>query len=86
MGSVSATASIERVLKAHAAEIRRELLDAYVNGASAGGGSLIKDVALSNRVYEIGVTVTLANGQELLLQGISIEGLAERYPDCEVGY
>lgn len=85
MGSVSAMKSIDRVMKAHGNEIRSELLEDYVN-AGVEGDSLVRDIILVNDVYEIGVTVVLANEQKLQLRGISIDELADRFPDCDVGY
>ena len=77
--------SIDRVMKAHGNEIRSELLEDYVN-AGVEGDSLVRDIILVNDVYEIGVTVVLANEQKLQLRGISIDELADRFPDCDVGY
>ena len=86
MGSVSATNSIDRVLEAHGDEILKELLDTYVIAAEGGSSPLLREITLVNDVYEIGITAVLANEQELPLRGIPIDELADRFPDCEIGY
>jgi len=86
MGSVAATNSIDRVLEAHGDEILQELLDTYVIAAEEGSSPLLREITLVNDVYEIGITAVLANGQELPLRGIPIDELADRFPDCEIGY
>lgn len=62
-----------------------ELLAAYV-GAGVDRSSLVGNIILVNDVYEIGITVVLANEQRLQLRGISVDELADRFPDCDVGY
>ena len=86
MGSVSAMNSIDQVLVAHGEQIQTELLDAYVIAESGGDRPLVRDIVLTNDIYEIGITAVLRNGQELTLRGISIDELADRFPDCAVGY
>ncbi len=86
MGSVSAMNSIDLVLGAHGEEIRTEVLQAYVTAESGSDGPLVRDIILTNDIYEIGITAVLRNGQELTLRGISIDELADRFPDCAVGY
>lgn len=86
MGSVSATNSIDRVLAIHGTEIKQELVRTYVRATGGHSAPLVTDIVLDNDVYEIGIVAVLANGQELPLRGIPIEELAERFPDCEVGY
>jgi hypothetical protein len=71
--------SIERVLERHGEEIRAELL------ADAGTG-LVRDVVLENNIYEIQVYYLLADGTQLEGRSIDIDGLAERFPDCEASY
>lgn len=85
MGSVSATESINRVLDRHGERIRKALLDDYAQ-PGPDGRQLVRNITLSNDVYEIGVTALLVNGQELPMRGVSIDDLAEDFPDCDVGY
>ncbi len=85
MGSASASASIDRVLQAHGKRIRKQLLSEYARPA-AGRSHLVQDIILSNDTYEIGIVAVLKNGQQLPLRGISIDELADRFPDCDVGY
>ncbi len=85
MGSVSAMKSIDRVLVAHGKEILTELLETYIS-SEGDSSSPVRDIILVNDVYEIGITAVLANGQDLQLRGISIDELADRFPDCDVGY
>ncbi|MGO9518897.1 MAG: hypothetical protein ACLPND_17830 [Candidatus Korobacteraceae bacterium] len=78
--------SIDQVLRIHGEHIRTELLQAYVTAARGNDGPLVRDIILTNDIYEIDITAVLRNGQELVLRGISIDELAERFPDCDVAY
>lgn len=86
MGSISAAASIERVLRLHGDEIRASLLRQYAQELENGQPSLVTDIVLSDGDYEIDVTALLVNGQELELRSISIDALAEEFPDADVSY
>ena len=79
MGSVSAMESINRILKNHARELLAELKDRYPT-------SLIKRFELENNIYEIAVHAELADGSLIDLAPYDIGDLAERFPDCRVGY
>jgi hypothetical protein len=79
MGSVSAMESIDRVIRKHGSRIRRELRREYKS-------RLIRRFTLSNQTYEIAISAELADGTWLELKPLDIDGLAERYPDCKVGY
>lgn len=79
MGSVSAMESIDRVLKRYGTQIMRELRREYKS-------KLIRKFSLENGIYEVRIEAELKDGTTLQLKGIDIDELAERYPDCEVGY
>lgn len=79
MGSVSAMESINRILKKHARELVEELKDRYRS-------KLIKHFMLENNIYEIAVQAELTDGAILNLEPYDIDVLAERFPDCQVGY
>lgn len=79
MGDMSAMSSIDRVLAAHSDEIIADLRE-------ENPSSLIRSFNLSNAVYRIEITATLVDDSFLTLASIDIDSLAERYPDCEVGY
>lgn len=85
MGSCSATSSIERVLKAHGEELLRE-----ERPAKSGEKLTYVRTILENDVYEIEVIHEFkdSKGRIVTLHGASIhiDALAERFPDCEVGY
>lgn len=77
MGSVSAMASVDRVLKKHG----KEIVEKYTPASP-----LIKKVVAENNVYSIQIHYLLVDGTWLEGPSIDIDTLAEEYPDCEVGY
>lgn len=79
MGSVSAMESVDRVLKKYSTQIKRELRREYKS-------KLIRSFTLENGIYEIKVEAELKDGSSLEMKPIDIDTLAERYPECEVGY
>ncbi len=79
MGSTAAMESINRVLYRHGQELERELRERYPS-------ELIRGFSLDNNVYAIGVQAELADGTVLDLEPYDIDVLAERFPDCNVGY
>ena len=79
MGSVSASSSIERVLEKHSQELEKEQID-------SAGTPLVVGVDLENNLYSISVTWKLSDGKTLPGPDIDIDTLAERFPDCNVGY
>ena len=83
MGDSSALSSLNRVLKKHGKEIRNEIKGNFAS-------DLIKDIGIgcANSCYRIDAVAILTDGTELPLDisWLGIDDLAERYPDCEVGY
>lgn len=79
MGSASAMESINRVLKKHGRELEQELRTEYKS-------NLIRGFTLTNEIYSIGVEAELTDGTRLALKPYDIDALAERFPDCELGY
>ena len=79
MGSASAMESINRVLERHGAELEKELRDRYPS-------KFIRRFSLDNNIYSISVEAELTDGTCLVLAPYDIDDLAERFPDCEVGY
>lgn len=79
MGSASAMDSINRVLKKHSRELEKELRERY-------SSKLIRRFTLENNLYSISVQGELTDGTVLDLAPYDIDELAERFPDCEVGY
>ncbi len=79
MGSTAAMESISRVLTHHGEELQRELRERYPS-------NLIRTFSLENSIYAIAVEAELVDGTVLSLEPFDIDGLAERFPDCEVGY
>ncbi len=79
MGSTSAMESINRVIEKHSAELKQELHERYPS-------KLIRDFSLENNLYSISVQAKLTDGTVLDLEPFDIDTLAERFPDCEVGY
>ncbi len=79
MGSVSAMNSIDRVLARHGKELEAELREDYPT-------KLIKRFTLENHIYAIAVEAKLVDGTVLNLNPFDIDALADRFPDCEVGY
>ena len=79
MGSTAAMNSIDRVLAKHRKELEAELRERYPT-------KLIKRFTLENNIYSISVQAKLTDGTLLDLAPYDIDALAERFPDCEVGY
>lgn len=79
MGSTSAMESINRVLEKHSTELKQELHERYPS-------KLIRDFSLENNLYSISVQAKLTDGTMLDLEPFDIDTLAEKFPDCEVGY
>ena len=79
MGSLSAMSSINRVLEKHGAELEAELRSCYKS-------KLIRRFSLGSNIYSIDVEAELTDGTMLALEPYDIDVLAERFPDCEVGY
>jgi len=79
MGSASAMESIDRVSKKYSTQIKRELRREYPS-------RLIKRFSLENGIYSIEIEAELTDGTSLQLRPLEIDELAERYPDCKVGY
>ena len=85
MGSSSAMASLNRVLERHGDELAREVLAELPKSLVEAFGLTIDQVSLENNLYTIEVSVRIAD-EWLSLRPLDIDELAERYPDCEVGY
>lgn len=79
MGSTAAMNSIDRVLAKHRKELEAELRERYPT-------KLIKRFTLENNIYSISVQAKLTDGTLLDLAPFDIDALAERFPDCKVGY
>lgn len=79
MGSVSAMRSIDRVLDKHSGDIEQDLL-------READSALVEGVHLINEVYSIEVVWWLSDGTRLRGPSLSIDQLANDYPDCEVAY
>ena len=79
MGSASAMESINRVLERHGAELVEELRERYPS-------KLIRRFSLDNNIYSISVEAELTDGTSIVLEPYDIDDLAERFPDCDVGY
>ena len=82
LGGLSAMSSIDRVIQTHGDEIKEEWAQ-YVPAFIA---SQFKQVTLENATYSIRVWWQFHDGETLPGPQIDIDELAERYPDCEVGY
>ena len=82
MGDLSTMRSIERVIEQHGDEIREEWTR-EVPEALAG---IFSQVILSNDVDAIQVEWEFRGGGTLPGPCMDIDILAERFPDCEVGY
>lgn len=86
MGSISAMSSIARVLDAHGQELRDEVLAALPATVRA----IDPRVVLTNATYSIQVEVQFAghdgDPETMELAPYDIDDIAERFPDCEVGY
>lgn len=79
MGSTAAMESISRVLARHGKELEDELHERFPS-------RLIRRFTLENNIYSIAVSAELTDGTVLDLASYDIDELAERFPDCEVGY
>ena len=79
MGSASAMESINRVLERHGAELVEELRERYPS-------KLIRRFSLDNNIYSISVEAELTDDTSIVLEPYDIDDLAERFPDCDVGY
>lgn len=86
MGSVSAMSSINRVIEAHGDELIAETIAALPAAVRA----LAPIIGLENNLYAITVTATFTgaegSAETMTLDPYDIDDLAERFPDCEVGY
>ncbi len=71
--------SINRVLSRHGDELLRELREQYPS-------SLISRFSLENCIYHIGAEAELVDGTVLTIEAYDIDELAERFPDCDIGY
>ena len=82
MGGISAMNSIERVLERHGDEIREE----WAQKIPEDLAKVFSQVILSNDVYRIQVEWEFRSGGTLPGPHMDIDTLAERFPDCDVGY
>ena len=82
MGGISAMNSIERVLERHGDEIREE----WARQVPEALAEVFSQVILSNETYRIQVEWEFRGGGTLLGPCMDIDTLAERFPDCNVGY
>jgi hypothetical protein len=71
--------SVDRVLKKYGTQIKRELRQDYRS-------RLIKGFHLENGIYSIEIDAELKDGTLLRLKPLDIDDLADRYPDCGIGY
>jgi len=79
MGSTAAMESLNRVLEKHGEELEKELREQYPS-------PLIRRFSLENCIYHIAVEAELVDGTTLSVEAYDIDELAERFPDCEIGY
>jgi transcriptional regulator GlxA family with amidase domain len=79
MGSTAAMESINRVLTKHGMALERELREQYPS-------ALIRLFSLENGIHHVAVEAELVDGTVLTLEPYDIDELAERFPDCEIGY
>ena len=82
MGGMSAMNSISRVLDKHGNELKKE----YMEMVPESIRDQVTGVGLGNKTYAIETAWLLRDGGELPGPEIDIDTLAERFPDCEVGY
>lgn len=80
MGSVSAMSSIARILDVHGDELLQEIRDELPETIRE-----VADVSIENNTYEVTRWFSM-HGKDVQLASIDIDALAERFPDCEVGY
>ena len=79
MGSMSAMESLTRVLENHQPELEQQLQERYPS-------KLIRRFLFENNIYSISVQAELTDGTILDLEPLDIDDLADRFPDCNVGY
>lgn len=82
MGGMSAMSSIGRVLEKHGDELKQEMMEQVPQAAR----DVILGVELDNEVYHIQANWLTPGGGRMPGPRIDIDTLAERFPDCEVGY
>ena len=82
MGSVSAMNSLNRVLESLGDEL---IVEIYENLPMTMKDLLGVEVSLEGNIYEIKVFLELPDGT-IELRPYDIDELAERFPDCEIGY
>jgi hypothetical protein len=86
MGSISAMGSLNRVIEAHGDELVAEVLASLPTAVRV----LQPSISLENNTYALTVTASFAGPggttEYLVLDPYDIDDLAERFPDCEVGY
>lgn len=81
MGSISAQLSLDRVINAHGDELIEEIRD----GLPEEVLNLHPTITLENNTHDIQVFLSF-HRDTLQLQSLHIDALAEKYPDCDVGY
>ena len=81
MGSLSAMSSMKRVLELHRVELIQELKDKYPSPLIKTHG-----VELSDGCYGLTPFLILTDDTEIELAELTIDELAERFADAEVGY
>jgi len=81
MGSASAMDSIDRIMKTHGNELVIERLTALPESIKQAGAQ----ICLESDIYKISVHLVMPDGT-VTLEPYDIDNLAERFPDCEVGY
>ena len=82
MGAMSAMSSMDRVIQQHGNEISAEWKDAVKEPLQ----NELREVGLNNDTYGISVLWIFNNGDTLPGPTMHIDELAERFPDCKVGY
>ena len=82
MGALSAQSSLNRVLEAHGEELQQEYLAVVPEAIQPH----LHGVDLYNNTYSLDVLWVFKDGAVLDGPSISIDDLADRFPDCEVGY
>ena len=82
LGGLSAMSSINRVIEAHGDEIQEE----WAQHVPSFIAPQFKQVILENATYSLRICWQFQDGETLPGPQIDIDELAERYPDCEVGY
>ncbi len=82
MGDLSAMNGIDRVINAHGEELQRE----YAEQAPEIIRQVFCMVALENVIYGIDLYWVFQDGSSIPGPTIAIDTLADRFPDCAVGY